>query len=233
MLSNEVESSDLNKLSETVLENLVPGYPLLSKFFKIFGLDISQIVQACILPFGIITFAFFFYRQGWLGQILDLFASSVHIASDDMLFESVLSFLVDEKALISTRSPIATSITDDIRNFSSDGSANATANCVNFAKLNVRRRLRLEPGEQPLWFRRNGRWFCFQRLREPAYLMQTARQTITLTVLGFRTEPITELLAEALAQHSSTLRLETRIMRPVAIRLHDQGSLNYPWTKAT
>ena len=161
MSLNETASTELNKLSEKLLKGLIPGYSYFSKLFKILGLDLLQIVQACMVSLTVIACVLLIYRQGFCNQVLDLFTSSVQITSDETIFDSVLSLLFNKSLLLNTRSLIAISIQDDSEDFSNESSMISTTGCLNFAKLNVQRRLRLEPGEQYIWFRCKGHWYRF------------------------------------------------------------------------
>jgi mitochondrial chaperone BCS1 len=213
MSANETTLAKLQSLAE----NLVPGYSLAFKIFKIFGLDVSWILQNSIVPLGVLTCIYFLYQR--LKELfLDQFTASMVIESNDILFETVMSFLIDKKILAGMNSLIATTTPDERLTFAKQ-------------KVGAGRRFRFEPGEKLVWFKRNGRWFGFQRIRGDQ-VRTGFRQTIILTVFCSDIQPIKDLLSEAQDQPAFGSRLQTTITRPLSKDTRDRGPWATPWTTA-
>jgi BCS1 N terminal len=147
MSANETTLAELQNLAK----KLIPGYSLAFKIFKIFGLDVSWILQNSIVPLGVLTCIYFLYQR--LKELfLDRFTASMVIESNNILFGTVMSFLIDKKILAGMNSLIATTTLDERLTFTKK-------------KVGAGTRLRFEPGEKRIWFKHNGRWFGFQRIR--------------------------------------------------------------------
>jgi hypothetical protein len=73
---NQTSFTELNSLFETVLDRLIPGYPLFSRFLETIGLDASWIVRFCVVPLVTIAGVHFLY-QSFSYQLFSFFTSSV------------------------------------------------------------------------------------------------------------------------------------------------------------
>jgi mitochondrial chaperone BCS1 len=217
MIFNQTSFTELDSLSENILEALIPGYPLISRSLRTLGLDVSWILRFFVMPLAIITCLHYFYRHV-SGHLYNLFTSSIHVESDDRLFDIVLAFLVRKSASTGLRSGIATTRPDKSTDLQSEDFLTGPG---------ARKRMRLEPDEQHIWFLHNRRLFRFQRSKTRAPMGFVVSQLITLTVFGFRTQPIEDLIAEMQDQWFAGSKPTTTIMRPLAKEVRDRAG--YPW----
>jgi mitochondrial chaperone BCS1 len=226
MISNQSFFAELDYFFENILEALIPGYPLISRFLRTIGLDISWIVRFFVVPLTIITCVHYFYTNV-SGHLFNLFTSSIHVESDDELFDIVLAFLVRKSASIGLRSGIATTRPDKSTALQSETFPTFSLDSTNSTGSGARKRIRLEPDEQHIWFLHNRRLFRFQRSKFRAPMGYVVSQTITLTVLGFRTHSIKDLIADMQDQWTAGSKPKTTILRPLAKEVRDRAS--YPW----
>jgi mitochondrial chaperone BCS1 len=224
MTSNQSSITELDSLSENILEALIPGYPLISRILKTLGLDISWIVRFFVVPLVIIVCAYYLYKNV-TEHLFDLFTSSIHVESKDVLYDMVLAFLVRKSASTGLRSGIATTMPDKSTSSENEG---FPIDSTRDTGSGARKRVRFEPDEQRVWFFHKGCLFRFQRSKVMAPVGYIVSQKITLTVLGFRIQPIEDLIAETQDQWFFGSKRKTTIMRPLPKEMRDRGG--YPWT---
>ena len=113
-------------------------------------------------PLAIITCVHYLYRHV-SGHLFNLFTSSIHVESDDGLFDIVMAFLVRKSASTGLRSGIATTRPDKSTDLQSEDFPTFILDFTNFTGSGARKRVRVEPDEQHIWFLHNWRLFRFQR----------------------------------------------------------------------
>jgi hypothetical protein len=130
--------AELDSSSKNILVALIPRYPLISRFLKTLGLDISLIVRFFVVPLVIIKCAHCFYKI-ISRHLFNLFTSSIRVESDDGLFDIVLAFLVRKSVSTGPRSGIATTRPDKSTDLQSEDFPNFSLDSTNFMGSGARK----------------------------------------------------------------------------------------------
>lgn len=204
--SNTTDVPNLTELPPNILEALIPGYSIISRYAgAYFGLDISVFVSV-----GIILLAFTKGGQ-YLWNQLDrafryTFMSSVYIDEHDDLFDMVMGWLAAHQTSTSRSRKMRAktqrgSKADDAYDAAADDALDENG-MFNFNKWSARTPPRFEPyyGRQFVWH--NGHIFWFKRSRRPnegqrlqvSFGHAPEDDIIELECIGRNIEPIKDLL---------------------------------------
>lgn len=237
--SNSTDPLSLTDLQPNVLDALIPGYSLISRYVSAsIGIDISWIVTLGIVLLASIKGGQFFYTKSsrafrWAC------ISSVYIKQKDDLFDMTLDWMAKNK--ISTSDRRATAKTQ--RGHRAQNEFEATeANALtddgmfDFNKWSARVPPRFEPyyGRHFFWHRR--RLFIFHRSKRsrlggdlPAGLGGIDEEDIIqIDTIGRSIDPIKELLKVAKAWSLNKLKGTTTIRHPVP---KERQRFNGLWSK--
>ena len=94
---NSTGNVTLSNLPVTIMEAMIPGYPVISRFVsETFGIDISILVTVlAVLIAGLKSFN---YITSYLEGLMEVYCmSSVHIEDSDDLYDNVLEWIADQK----------------------------------------------------------------------------------------------------------------------------------------
>lgn len=204
---NASEPLNLAELSPNILDALVPGYSLISRYLlAAFGVDVSIFVTVAVVLFATTKGGQFVYNR-CSTAFRYCFLSSVYIYEHDDLFDMMMDWLAATQASTSRRSVRAKtqrgakandlydSAAEDAPSILSDG-------MFDYNKWSARTPPRYEPyyGRHYVW--NSGRLFIFQRSRKQA-LGQALQvrfggsgedDVLQMDCVGRSTEPIRELL---------------------------------------
>jgi chaperone BCS1 len=209
-----------------VLENFAPGLSSqINQMLQTFNLDLDWIIPRLMILFSSAALLRWLIPQ--CEKFLGLFTSSIFIDSDDMLFQSILAFMI--RCLGSGQMRVIKARTNDQALWASDGeNIISDAGYVNFSKSTLRNPLIFEPYTRRIIFRWEGRWYFFRREVHTSEARFIPRESITLTVLGWSHDPIQRLIQEARRRLYSHSRCETSIRRPAPREEREHGG--NPWT---
>jgi len=169
--ANDTDLPELTNLPPNILEALIPGYSLISRYASAYlGIDVSIFVTIGIIMLGVSKGGQYVYRQ--LERIFEYtLMSSVYIDEHDDLFDMVMAWLAAHQESTSRNRKMRAKTArgakaDDAYDASSDDALDANG-MFNFAKWSARTPPRFEPyyGRQFVWH--NGQIFWFKRSRRP------------------------------------------------------------------
>ncbi|KAK5166501.1 uncharacterized protein LTR77_008044 [Saxophila tyrrhenica] len=236
---NSSEPLSLTELPPSILDALVPGYSLISRYIHaLTGIDISFFVSIGLILFAVIKGGQFLYSRG-SRAFRYLFLSSVYIKQHDDLFDMTLDWMA--KTQISTSKRRATAKTQRgprAQNEFEATEANALSEdgFFDFQKWSARVPPRYEPyyGRHFMWH--NRRLFIFHRSKRSKLDLGSGsglgkvdeEDMIQIDCIGRTIEPIKELLAVAKVWSLNRLRGTTTIRHPLPKERQRFGGL---WSK--
>ncbi|KAK5119868.1 hypothetical protein LTR85_007194 [Meristemomyces frigidus] len=203
--TNSTELPGLTDLPPNILEALIPGYSIISRYASAyFGLDISIFVSIGIILFAVSKGGQYLYAQ--LMRVFEsLFMSSVFIDEHDDLFDMVMGWLAahqmsssrNRKMRAKTQSGAkAGDAYDDAADDALDENG-----MFDFARWSARTPPRFEPyyGRQFVWHNGNIFWFKRSKLNEGqrvqvSFNNQAEDDLIQLDCIGRSIDPIKDLL---------------------------------------
>lgn len=237
------ESLNLTNLPTNILEAVVPGYSLVSRFIlEIFGFDISLVVSVFALIFGLVTAFNISYRHIY-AQVEEYLTASITVDAYDDIYDHVLSWLSEQNVSKKTRSLRVRSPRDGLWDSSSDGfpdammldSLNEGDGIFNFSKWEANVPPRFEPHDRSEWFWHRGNYFRFSRTRNMVFggsmfgRAFSEDEKLKLTVFGRSTQPIKALITEARDRHMLKEKSKTTVRRPALKEQRQRG--RHAWSK--
>lgn len=237
---NSSEPLALTELPVNILDALIPGYSVISRYvLELIGFDISIFVSV-----GVLLFASTKGLQWLRTQLEWLFrhylVSSVYIDDGDDLFDMMMSWLDAQSDAMSRRSVKAKTQRGSQGDESTEGEADAALDedgMFNFNKWSARIPPRYEPyyGRHFFWYK--GRLFIFYRSKKPAAQSVQVQFGATreddlmqLDCVGRSTEPIKDLLKTVKAWSLNKQRSTTSIRHPTP---KDQARRAGAWSKTS
>jgi chaperone BCS1 len=197
-------NSNLSSLPSTVLEQLIPGYGVVSQIiFRVLGFDIGLVVSGCLVVFGLAKGFQFLYTKVY-GLFYQYFMCNIQVEDDDELFSQIIEWIAEQQMTKVSRDLKA--VTKWVSNYDqSEEETNASDDDVldesgifNYEKWASNIPPRYEPnfGSDRFWF--EGRMFFFSRTRREKQSRSpwgdSEDQVLTISCVGRSTEPIKELL---------------------------------------
>lgn len=225
-------TTSLTQLPANLLEALIPGYSIISKFLlDVLGFDVTLVVSAFALVFGLYTGVKFIWKHAY-AQFQEYLMSFICIDSDDDMYDHVMTWLQRHKMVKTSRSLVAKTSRQSIWDLQDeDGEMEAVDNHVllNFSNWDAK----VPPEFQPYFgchrFFHKGRYFEFQRSTKPVVhqgwggsIFQND-ETIQLTCVGRSTQPIKELLRECRDQYLDRTKARTVVRRPAPKENRSRG----------
>jgi len=237
---NVSEPLDMVHLPNSLLEALVPGYGLFSRYIaSTLGIDISIFVSIGLIILAVTKGGKYLFQQAE-NVFRDLFMSSVYIDEHDDLFDMVMAWLAEHQGSASRRSVRAKtqkgSQADTLDNSPKD--ALNDNGMFDYNKWSARTPPRFEPyyGRHMLWHK--GRLLFFRRSQKPNMGQRVQIQfgyspdddVIQLDCVGRSTEPIRDLLATIKTWSIGRLRNTTTIRHPTP---KDRARYGGAWSKTS
>lgn len=243
--ANETTSESLNltNLPTNILEAVVPGYSLVSRFIlEIFGFDISLVVSIFALLFGLVTAFNISYRHIYT-QVEEYLTASITVDAYDDIYDHVLSWLSEQKVSKKTRSLRVRSPRQGLWDSGYDSfsdvvmldSLNDGDAIFNFSKWEANVPPRFEPHDRSEWFWHKGNYFRFSRTRNMVFggsmfgRAFSEDEKLKLTVFGRSTQPIKALITEARDRHLLKEKSKTTVRRPALKEQRQRG--RHAWSK--
>ena len=233
-LSPDNSTATLTQLPANLLEALIPGYSIISKFLlDVLGFDITLVVSVFALIFGLYTAVKFLWKHAY-AQFQEYFMSFICIDSDDDIYDHVMKWLQAQAMVKNSRSLVAKTSQQSIWDLQGeDGEMEASAHdghvLLNFSNWDAK----VPPEFQPYFgshrFFHRGRYFEFKRSTKPVMhqgwggsIFQND-ETIQLTCVGRSTQPIKDLLRECRDQYLQTRKASTVVRRPAPKENRSRG----------
>lgn len=231
-LSLDNSTASLTQLPANLLESLIPGYSVISKFLlDALGFDVTLVVSACVLIFGLYTGVKFVWKHAY-AQFREYFMSFICIDSDDDMYFHVMTWLQRHQMVKTSRSLVAKTSQQSIWDLQDeDGEMEALDNHVllNFSNWDAKVPPEFIPYFGSHRFYHKGRYFEFHRNTQPVIhqgwggsIFQND-ETIQLTCVGRSTQPIKELLRECRDQYLDRTKARTVVRRPAPKENRSRG----------
>ncbi|SMQ53498.1 unnamed protein product [Zymoseptoria tritici ST99CH_3D7] len=235
--TNGTEPFGLTDLPGSILETLVPGYGLISRYISsAFGIDISIFVSTGLILFAAVKAGQLVFEY-LSNAFTRAFVSSVYIDEHDDLFDMVMGWLADNQRTKSRRtvravtqrgSKVEETMDDSQETGLTDGAI------FDYNKWSARIPPRYEPyyGRNLLWFQ--GRPFYIQRSRKPqssrvqVSFSSVEDDLIQIDCLGRNTDPIKEMLKMIKINSLEKLQNTTTIRHPTP---KDRARYGGSWSK--
>ncbi|KAH9826213.1 BCS1 N [Teratosphaeria destructans] len=242
MGTNATELPDLTNLPPNILEALIPGYGLISRYISAYlGLDISLFVTVGVLLVALSKGGQYLWRYLY-GLFENTFMSSVYIDESDDLFDMVMGWLAAHQASTSRNRKMRAktprgSKADDAYNEASEDALDDDG-MFNFAKWSARTPPRFEPYYGRQWVWHNGHIFWFHRSRKTSEGQRISLNwgsaeeddIIQLDCIGRSIEPIRDLLKTVRIWSLARLSGTTVIRHPTP---KERARFGGTWSKTT
>ena len=237
---NGTDPLSLTELPPNILEALIPGYGLISRYvFATFGFDPSIIVSVGLVALALMK------GGSYLWAVLEsafrkAFMSSVHVDEHDDIFGQVMAWLAENQKFGSRRSLRAKTQsgskaedgTDDIA-----GDALDENGIFDYTKWSARLPPRFEPYYGQNYIFHKGTVFFFKRSqRQSSQRVQVTfngssdDDVLQLDCIGRSTDPIKDLLREIKIWSLNRQRNTTTIRHPTP---KDRARFGGSWTKTS
>ncbi|KAK5006420.1 hypothetical protein LTR28_006519, partial [Elasticomyces elasticus] len=243
MAQNGTQPMALTDLPVNILEALIPGYSVISRYILAFtGFDISLLVSIAALLFAFSKGGRYLAIQlesGFRAYLM----SSVYIDDGDDLFESLMSWIAEQRMSRTARNVKAKTQrgsawdeADDLEDTTA-GDAVDENGIFNFNKWSARIPPRYEPyyGAHRFWFRR--RLFVFKRSHKPVtnqvnvqFGSSRDEDLVQLSCVGRSTAPIKDLLRHIKVWALDKTKSKTVIRRPTP---KDRARYAGHWSKTS
>ncbi|KAF2163476.1 hypothetical protein M409DRAFT_68420 [Zasmidium cellare ATCC 36951] len=237
---NGTEPLALSDLPPNLLEALIPGYGVISRYLTaILGVDISIFVSVGLIVLAL-TKAGQFLAQRGEEAFRAVFMSSVFIDEHDDLFDMVMGWLSEHQGSASRRSVRAKTQHGSKADgqLEESGDALDDRGMFDYNKWSARTPPRFEPyyGRHMLWYK--GRFFLFRRSQRPSigqrlqvqFGSQQDDDVLQLDCIGRSTEPIRDLLRTIKIWSLNRLRNTTTIRHPTP---KDRARFGGAWSKTS
>ncbi|KAF2207133.1 hypothetical protein CERZMDRAFT_88715 [Cercospora zeae-maydis SCOH1-5] len=240
-LVNGTEPLSLTELPPNILEALIPGYGLISRYvYATLGIDPSIFVSIGLVVLAVLKGGQYLYSmlESWFRRA---FISSVFIDEQDDLFEMVMEWLAKNQRIGSTRSLTAKTQTGSK---AEDGSLDAADDALDengifdYTKWSSRLPPRFEPYYGQNYVFHDGTIFFFKRAQKQSSQRvqvnfsghHTQDDQIQLDCIGRSTEPIKALLKAIKIWSLNRQRNVTTIRHPTP---KERARFGGSWTKTS
>lgn len=231
-LPSDNSTNSLTQLPANLLEALIPGYSVISKFLlDVLGFDVTLVVSVFALVFGLYTAVKFLWKHAY-AHFQEYFMSFICIDSDDDIYDHAMTWLQRQRMVKTSRSLVAKTSQQSIWDLQDDDREVETFDddvLLNFSNWEAK----VPPEFLPYFgnhrFFHNGRYFEFNRSTKPVMhqgwagsVFQTD-ETIQFTCIGRSTQPIKDLLRECRDQFLSKRKASTVVRRPAPKENRSRG----------
>jgi len=225
---NTTAEVNVNNLPGVILDAVIPGYSVISRFINTtLGFDISIVVTCFALLFG----TFRATKYIWMyskGQFDTYCMSAVHIEDGDDLYDNVLEWTAEQSLTkkaraIKARSPRGSAWDEDQDEKNAAISAISDNGIFNYSSWQARVPPRYEPyyGSHYFWYK--GRLFYFHRRQRqqtqqqsPWGRYQQEEDLLELSCFGLTTQPVKELLQDIKVSNIRKQLSRTTIRHPAS-----------------
>ncbi|KAK5728402.1 hypothetical protein LTR15_001538 [Elasticomyces elasticus] len=240
--TNGTSTANLTDLSPNILEALIPGYSIISRYASIYlGLDISVFVVTGIIVLALTKGGSYLWAQ--IERFFsDIFMSSVYIDEHDDLFDMVMGWLAAHQESTSRSRKMRAktqrgSKADDAYDAAADDALDENG-MFNFNKWSARTPPRFEPyyGRQFVWHAGKVFWFRRSRRKNEGQTMQVSwgsvpeDDIIELDCIGRSIEPIKDLLKTVRVWSLNRTSGTTTIRHPTP---KDRARFGGMWSKTS
>lgn len=237
---NSTDPLSLTDLPPNILETLIPGYSLISRYvYATFGFDPSLIVSVGLVALALMK------GSSYLFAMLErafrrCFMSSIYIDEHDDLFQMVMAWLAESQQFGSRRSLRAKTQTGAKAEDGADDIAGDALNengIFDYTRWSARLPPRFEPYYGQNYMFHNGTLFFFKRSQRQAnqrvqvtFNGSAEDDLLQLDCIGRSTDPIKELLRTIKVWSLKRQRNTTTIRHPTP---KDRARFGGSWTKTS
>lgn len=237
---NSTDPLSLTDLPPNILETLIPGYSLISRYvYATFGFDPSLIVSVGLVALALMK------GSSYLFAMLErafrrCFMSSIYIDEHDDLFQMVMAWLAESQQFGSRRSLRAKTQTGAKAEDGADDIAGDALNengIFDYTRWSARLPPRFEPYYGQNYMFHNGTLFFFKRSQRQAnqrvqvtFNGSAEDDLLQLDCIGRSTDPIKELLRTIKVWSLNRQRNTTTIRHPTP---KDRARFGGSWTKTS
>lgn len=237
---NFTDPLSLTDLPPNILETLIPGYSLISRYvYATFGFDPSLIVSVGLVALALMK------GSSYLFAMLErafrrCFMSSIYIDEHDDLFQMVMAWLAESQQFGSRRSLRAKTQTGAKAEDGADDIAGDALNengIFDYTRWSARLPPRFEPYYGQDYMFHNGTLFFFKRSQRQAnqrvqvtFNGSAEDDLLQLDCIGRSTDPIKELLRTIKVWSLNRQRNTTTIRHPTP---KDRARFGGSWTKTS
>lgn len=225
-------TASLTQLPANLLEALIPGYSIISRFlFDVLGFDITLVVSVCLLAFGLYTAIKFLWTHAW-EKFREFYMSFISVDSDDDIYFHIMNWLQSQKIVKHSRSLIAKTSHESIWDLQDSEAEEASINpeeLLNFSNWDAKVPPKFQPYFGSHWFFHNGSYFEFSRETKSVATQGWGGtifqndETIRLTCIGRSTQPIKDLMMECRDQYLDKGKANTVVRRPAPKENRNRG----------
>ncbi|KAK2748508.1 hypothetical protein FQN57_000641 [Myotisia sp. PD_48] len=241
-MGNDSGSMNLTQLPNSILDAVIPGYSLISRFiFELTGFDTSIVVSLFVLVFTCTTAWVYGFRY-INSMVMTYMTASISIPSHDDIYDHIIAWISEQPFANNSRSMRAGSRKQSSWEINEDLPAESSASgsdletLLNFSNWQAKVPPRFEPHAVFSWFHHDGYYFRISRERETvlgggrhAFNMLSRDETLTITVFGRSLDPIKNLIKVARDASYARERSKTTIRRPGPKEYRSRGI--YAWSK--
>jgi mitochondrial chaperone BCS1 len=238
LLASNAKNGNISQslhFAPSILEAVVPGYSLFSRFaLEAFGFDIGIFVSIALLVAGLYTSIKYFGRS-FSSFSEEYLISSVLIDDHDDLFRNILSWIAKQQ--VSKRARRLKAVSKYGSSHSDEGledelDEHSAGELFHFAKWAARTPPTYEPAYGRYIFFHEWRLFIFERSRRErqnmsVYGNHNDEEAIRLKTVGFSTAPIKRLLRQIKRWSVEQKTAKTTIRRPTPKEA--RGYRGNPW----
>lgn len=237
---NSTDPLSLTDLPPNILETLIPGYSLISRYvYATFGFDPSLIVSVGLVALALMK------GSSYLFAMLErafrrCFMSSIYIDEHDDLFQMVMAWLAESQQFGSRRSLRAKTQTGAKAEDGADDIAGDALNengIFDYTRWSARLPPRFEPYYGQNYMFHNGTLFFFKRSQrqgnqrvQVTFNGSAEDDLLQLDCIGRSTDPIKELLRTIKVWSLNRQRNTTTIRHPTP---KDRARFGGSWTKTS
>lgn len=237
---NSTDPLSLTDLPPNILETLIPGYSLISRYvYATFGFDPSLIVSVGLVALALMK------GSSYLFAMLErafrrCFMSSIYIDEHDDLFQMVMAWLAESQQFGSRRSLRAKTQTGAKAEDGADDIAGDALNengIFDYTRWSARLPPRFEPYYGQNYMFHNGTLFFFKRSQRQAnqrvqvtFNGSAEDDLLQLDCIGRSTDPIKDLLRTIKVWSLNRQRNTTTIRHPTP---KDRARFGGSWTKTS
>ena len=241
-MANGSEPMSLTDLPPNILDALVPGYSIMSKYIQsAFGIDISLFMSVAAITLAVIKGGQYLFNQSEKAFRYG-FVSSVYVDEHDDLFDMVMAWLAANQRSTSRRSVRAkTQRGQKAQDESYDAAADDALDdngMFDYNKWSARTPPRFEPYYGRHFMRHKGKWFLFRRSQKPAASQRlqvsfgnsSEDDIIQIDCIGRSIVPTEDLLRTIKVWSLTQLRHTTTIRHPTP---KDRARFGGTWSKTS
>ena len=228
-------TTTLTQLPANILEALIPGYGIISKFLlDAFGFDVTLLVSVSVMIFGLVTAVKFAWMYAY-EQIKTYFMSYIRIEHHDDIYDYIMEWMAAQKMSKDSRNLIAKTNYEnpwdllDGQDLHLSEQVNANG-LLNFSNWDAKTPPKFEPSYGSHRFFHKGRLFQFRRDQKQVmdsgwggYTTMSNDEHVTLTCLGRSNEPIKALIREARDFYLNKQKTCTTVRRPLPKEQRSRG----------